>query len=224
MGYGGSCFPKDVGSLDHIALTNGHSFELLRAVIAVNNRQRLLPLQVLRKRFGRLFGVPVGVLGLAFKPQTDDIREAPAIDLVRLLHDEGASVKAHAPQANFKASKVIPGSVSLVESVLCCASGVQALVLMTEWPEFVEVDWQEIARCMKPPRFLFDGRNILDPGKMSDLGFDYQGVGRGNIASTELRSHPEEKAYHQQRPLLAAREQEILPGETEQQLTEFPSF
>jgi UDPglucose 6-dehydrogenase len=179
VGYGGSCFPKDVGSLDHTALTNGHSFELLRSVIAVNNRQRLLPLQALRQQFGRLLGVPVGVLGLAFKPHTDDVREAPAIELVRLLCDEGALVKAYDPKANAKASRIVPGSVSVVDNVLCCAGDVRALVLMTEWPEIIKTNWEEVARCMKPPRFLFDGRNALDPAEMRDLGFDYQGVGRG---------------------------------------------
>jgi UDPglucose 6-dehydrogenase len=129
VGYGGSCFPKDVGSLDHTALANGHSFELLRSVIAVNNRQRLLPLQALRKQFGRLLGVPIGVLGLAFKPHTDDVREAPAIDLVRHLCDEGALVKAHDPKANGKASRIVPASVALEDSLLSCADDVQALVL-----------------------------------------------------------------------------------------------
>jgi UDPglucose 6-dehydrogenase len=179
VGYGGSCFPKDVGSLDHTALTNGHSSELLRAVIAVNNRQRLLPLQALRQQFGRLLGVPIGVLGIAFKPNTDDIREAPAIDLIHHLYQEGASVKAYDPQANVSASKVVLGSALLVDDVLHCASGSQALVLMTEWPEFMKVDWEEVARCMKPPRILFDGRNVLDQVKMQKLGFYYQGIGRG---------------------------------------------
>jgi UDPglucose 6-dehydrogenase len=178
VGYGGSCFPKDVDSLDHTALANGHSSELLRAVIAVNNRQRLLPLQALRQQFGRLLGVPIGVLGLAFKPNTDDIREAPAIDLIHHLHQEGASVKAYDPQANVSASKIMPGLALLVDDVLHCASGAQALVLMTEWPEFVKADWKEIAQYMKPPRVLFDGRNVLDQLKMQNLGFHYQGIGR----------------------------------------------
>jgi UDPglucose 6-dehydrogenase len=159
-------------------LTNGHSSELLRAVIAVNNRQRLLPLQALRQQFGRLLGVPIGVLGLAFKPNTDDIREAPAIDLIHHLLQEGASVKAYDPQANVSASQIVPGLALLVDDVLHCAGGAQALVLMTEWSEFVNADWEEVARCMKPPRILFDGRNVLDQLKMQNLGFHYQGIGR----------------------------------------------
>jgi UDPglucose 6-dehydrogenase len=148
-------------------------------VIAVNNRQRLLPLQALRQQFGRLLGVSIGVLGLAFKPNTDDIREAPAIDLIHHLHQEGASIKAYDPQANVSASKIMPRSALLVDGVLHCASGAQALVLMTEWSEFVNADWEEVARCMKSPRILFDGRNVLDQVKMQNLGFNYQGIGRG---------------------------------------------
>lgn len=186
VGYGGSCFPKDVDSLDHTALANGHSFELLRSVIAVNNRQRLLPLQAIRERFGKVSGVSVGVLGLAFKPNTDDVRESPGVELVGHLYDQGALVTAYDPKANLKASQSIPGGVKLVEGVLDCAQGAQALALMTEWPEFIEVDWEDVARVMKAPRFLFDGRNALDPNLMCSLGFEYQGVGRGTRARSEL--------------------------------------
>jgi UDPglucose 6-dehydrogenase len=190
VGYGGSCFPKDVDSLDHTALTNGHSFELLRSVIAVNNRQRLLPLQALRERFGRFFGVSVGVLGLAFKPNTDDVRESPAIDLVNHLYDEGATVTAYDPQANAKASRLIPSGVRLVDCPLECAADSQAVVLMTEWPECIKADWAQMAETMRPPRFLFDGRNALDFKLMRALGFDYQGVGRGVKSPVELVGRP----------------------------------
>jgi UDPglucose 6-dehydrogenase len=179
VGYGGSCFPKDVDSLDHTALTNGHSFELLRSVIAVNNRQRLLPLHAMRETFGSLLGVRVGVVGLAFKPHTDDVRESPAIELVRILAEEGAIVKAYDPKANQMARRVIPASVNLVDCPLECAQGAQALVLMTEWPEIVGADWEEMARRSQQPRLLFDGRNALDAAQMQDLGFRYRGVGRG---------------------------------------------
>jgi UDPglucose 6-dehydrogenase len=182
VGYGGSCFPKDVDSLDHIALTNGHSFELLRSVIAVNNRQRLLPLHALRECFGRLQGVTVAVLGITFKPHTDDIRESPAIDVIRLLAEEGAIVKAYDPRAVPIARKVLPETVNLVESPLECAEGAQALVLMTEWPEIVEADWKEIARLAREPHLLFDGRNALDASEMQKYGFNYRGIGRGSSA------------------------------------------
>ena len=183
VGYGGSCFPKDVRALDQLALTNGHSFELLRSVIAVNNRQGLLPLYALRRRFGKLSGVTIGVLGLSFKPYTDDIREAPSINLLRHLLDEGAVVKAFDPMALSAARGIVDKSVKLVQSVLCCAEGAEALVLMTEWPEIVEAPWEEIVRCTRQPRFIFDGRNALDGAKMQELGFDYVGVGRGSVTS-----------------------------------------
>jgi UDPglucose 6-dehydrogenase len=178
VGYGGSCFPKDVRALDQLALTNDHSSELLRAVITVNNRQRLLPLYALRHRFGRLAGLRVGVLGLAFKPNTDDVRESPPIDLIRLLVEEGARVAAYDPKAMPSASKVVPEIVELVDSPYACAKESQALVLMTEWPEIVSADWPQMARLMEPPRFLFDGRNALQPSAMRSYGFEYTGVGR----------------------------------------------
>ena len=192
VGYGGSCFPKDTRALDHLALTNGHSFELLRAVIAVNNRQRLLPLFALRDELGPLSGVTVGILGLAFKPQTDDIRESPSIELIRFLVQGGASVKACDPMATSHAQEVVPDSVILLDNPLDCADGVQALILMTEWTQFTEANWEEIARRMRPPHILFDGRNALDPNEMLRLGFAYRGVGRQGVVSAWIP----EKSLH----------------------------
>ena len=186
VGYGGSCFPKDTRALDELALHNGHSLELLRSVISVNNRQRLLPLYALRERFGGLRGVSVGVLGLAFKPQTDDVRESPSIDLIRALGEEGAVVKAHDPKASSAAKGLLPGSVTLAPDPIVCAEGAQAVVLMTEWKEIVEADWAAIAAAAKLPRFLFDGRNALDPIRMRELGFEYLGVGRGVAISPKI--------------------------------------
>jgi len=179
VGYGGSCFPKDVRALDHLALTNGHNLELLRSVITVNNRQRFLPLRALRQSFGRLYGVTVGVLGLAFKPDTDDVREAPSLDLIRTLVEEGAIVRAYDPKATAAAERALPNAVHVVEDLPSCTRGAQALVLMTEWPEIVAADWAAVASQMKPPHFFFDGRNALDQAQMQALGFNYRGVGRG---------------------------------------------
>jgi UDPglucose 6-dehydrogenase len=178
VGYGGSCFPKDVRALDHLALENGHSFELLRAVIAVNSRQCLLPLYALRERFGRLAGLRAGILGLAFKPHTDDVRESPSTELIRQLLQEGVDVRAYDPMAMPRASRVLPAEVQFMDCPLACAEGAQALILMTEWPQIVESDWEEIAKQMRPPRLLFDGRNALDAARMLQMGFDYRGVGR----------------------------------------------
>ncbi len=137
VGYGGSCFPKDTKSLDDLALHNGHNFDILRSVIMVNNHQRRLPLHALREQFGRLVGTNVGILGLAFKPDTDDVRESPSIDLIRWLDQEGVAVKAYDPMASSAARDIIPESVSLVTDPITCAEGTQAIVLMTEWKEIV---------------------------------------------------------------------------------------
>ena len=179
VGYGGSCFPKDVRALDYLALSNGHNFELLRSVIIINNRQRLMPLYALRKRFDRLAGVKVSILGIAFKPNTDDVREAPSVELIHNLVEEGAVVTAYDPIAVEPAKKVLPSSVRVVEDLHCCVHGAQALVLMTEWPEIVEADWGEMARHTEPQCLFLDGRNALDPAKMGASGFEYRGVGRG---------------------------------------------
>ena len=179
VGYGGSCFPKDVRALDHLGLTSGANVELLRSVININNRQRLLPLYALRERFdANMAGLRVAVLGLAFKPNTDDIRDAPSLDLIRALVDEGSIVSAYDPEAMAAAQPHLPPVVSLTENALEAANQAQAVVLITEWQQFVNADWRDIARSMRPPRFVFDGRNALDAGEMQRLGFEYIGVGR----------------------------------------------
>ena len=179
VGYGGSCFPKDVRALEQLAVTSGVNLDLLRSVINVNNRQRRLPLYALRRRFkGALAGVRVAVLGLAFKPGTDDVREAPSLDLVKALAEEGALVSAYDPQAMAAARRHLPESVRLADNAVDAAGQAQALALMTEWAELVAADWGEIARAMQPPRLVYDGRNALDAGAMERLGFEYAGVGR----------------------------------------------
>ena len=179
VGYGGSCFPKDVRALDHLGLTSGANSELLRAVINVNNRQRLLPLYALRERFdGDLAGVRVAVLGLAFKPNTDDIRDAPALDLIGALVNEDAVVSAHDPRAMATARPHLSSRVRVAEDVLEATHQAQAIVLLTEWEQFISADWQDVARRMLRPRFVFDGRNALDEHSMRRLGFQYVGVGR----------------------------------------------
>ena len=179
VGYGGSCFPKDIRALDQLALTNDHNFELLRSVIVVNNRQRLLPLYALRNRFGSLAGVKISILGLSFKPDTDDIRQAPALDLIDVLVEEGSTVTAYDPQAVEAARRVMPSEVRLEEVITACVKGAQAIVVMTEWEQIVGADWAQLAEITEPPRLLFDGRNALDPSGMRRLGFEYKGVGRG---------------------------------------------
>ena len=178
VGYGGSCFPKDVRALDEVALTNDHNFELLRSVITVNNRQKYLPFYALRQRFGTISDLTVGVLGLAFKPNTGDIREAPAVSLIQQLIDDGACVRAFDPKATDAARKALPDNVTFTKSTMECADGCDAIILMTEWEEIVNADWKSVAARMNEARFMFDGRNALDPASMRKLAFEYHGIGR----------------------------------------------
>ncbi|MBI4311511.1 MAG: UDP-glucose/GDP-mannose dehydrogenase family protein, partial [Chloroflexi bacterium] len=188
LGYGGSSFPKDVRALDFLSTSNGHSFELLRSVVTVNNRQRLLPYFALRKVFGQLAGVKIAILGISFKPDTDDTRDAPALDLVPLLVEEGAEVRAFDPAADGR--KVLPADVTVCSSTLQAITGAQAVVLATEWKEIVNTDWASAHQQMTAPRFFFDGRNALDPEAMTSLGFDYHGVGRSGPGRVFSRTMP----------------------------------
>ena len=178
VGYGGSCFPKDVRALDFLSTVNGHSFELLRAVININNQQRILPVRKLRAVLGNLAGKKIAVLGLAFKPGTDDIREAPALDIIRLLLDEGAEVSVYDPMAINKAKKVLPSGVEFCYSAFDALNDKQGAIIVTEWKEFVEFDWALAKHRMKKPYLVIDGRNCLSPAVLRKLGFEYLGVGR----------------------------------------------
>lgn len=178
LGYGGSCFPKDVRALEFLSSLLGCNLELLRAVINVNTKQRLLPIQRLFELFPSLKNVEVAVLGLAFKPNTSDVREAPALDIVRLLVELGASVRAFDPQAMEAARPFLPAQVKMPSSIMETLKGAQAVVLVTEWPEFIELPWKEVAKVLVKPRAIFDGRNALDKEKLLSLGFLYCGVGR----------------------------------------------
>jgi len=178
LGYGGSCFPKDTRALEFLSAVKGYNCELLRAVINVNNRQRLLPIQALQETFESLKEVKVALLGLAFKPNTDDVREAPALDIARLLVELGAKVQAYDPKAMETARPLLPKEVVLCTSALEALKGVQAVILVTEWQEFIDLPWEEVAKVMTEPRFVFDGRNALDGHALMKLGFKYRGVGR----------------------------------------------
>ena len=187
VGYGGSCLPKDISALRRVAASHGIETGLLKEVARVNERQRQLPIEKLNARFrGRLNGLRVGVLGLAFKPGTDDVREAASLELIRDLVQSGAEVTAFDPKANTPARGALPPSVQPAATAEEAADCAEALMLITEWPEIVGADWGAIAAKMRPPRFLFDGRNALDARRMSRLGFEYLGVGRGDILQTHL--------------------------------------
>jgi UDPglucose 6-dehydrogenase len=176
IGYGGSCFPKDVTALKMLAGNTGYHFQLLNAVIEVNELQKRRVVGKLEKHLGSLLGKRVALLGLAFKPDTDDMREASSLVLAARLQGEGAEVVAYDPVASERAGQLL-ASVTLTGSALEALDGADAAVLVTEWREFAELDWAEVARRMARP-LIVDGRNFLDPAALRAAGFDYEGIGR----------------------------------------------
>jgi UDPglucose 6-dehydrogenase len=178
IGYGGSCFPKDVSALKMLAGNTGYHFQLLGAVIEVNELQKRRVVQKLLGRLGSLVDKRVALLGLAFKPHTDDMREASSLVLAARLQGEGAEVAAHDPVATDAARDLLDG-VELCDSALEALDGADAAVLVTEWPQFAELDWAEAASRMARP-LLVDGRNFLDPEKLRGAGFEYEGIGRAD--------------------------------------------
>jgi UDPglucose 6-dehydrogenase len=176
VGYGGSCFPKDVKALAHMASMAGAHPQLLRAVMEINRDMRRLVLQKVRGTLGSVEDRTVGVLGLAFKPNTDDLRESPAIEIIHLLQSEGACVKAFDPAANDAARAILPG-VELCSDAYAVAEGADALILLTPWSEFRRLDLDRVRQAMRYP-LLVDGRNLYDPSEMVARGFFYQPIGR----------------------------------------------
>jgi UDPglucose 6-dehydrogenase len=176
IGYGGSCFPKDVSALKMLAGNSGYHFQLLGAVIEVNELQKRRVVGKLQKHLGPLLGKRVALLGLAFKPQTDDMREASSLVLAARLEGEGAEVVAYDPVAT-EAARGLLGAVGFRDSALEALDGADAAILVTEWPEFAELDWAVAAERMARP-LLVDGRNFLDPALLRSAGFEYEGIGR----------------------------------------------
>jgi UDPglucose 6-dehydrogenase len=175
IGYGGSCFPKDTRALDYLYSVNGYHSQLLKAVIDVNAFQRRLPVTTLRRRMGDLTGKCVAVLGLAFKPETDDTREAPAQDIIRMLLVEGAIVSGFDPIGVIDFDSNLYTQES---SVADAVRGASAVIVATEWDEFAKADWKSLCETMVGPKLVFDGRNCLDPERVREGGGDYVGVGR----------------------------------------------
>ncbi len=177
LGYGGSCFPKDVKALAYMAAEKGRHPQLLNAVMDINNDRRPMAVSRLKEMIGELNGYTIGLLGLSFKPNTDDMRDAPSIDIAKSLQEEGAKVRAFDPVAMDVAKDLMPG-VEMASDPYSMAEGCDALLVMTEWNEFKHLDLERIHDLMRQPA-LFDGRNIYEPEKMSSLGFLYRGFGRG---------------------------------------------
>ena len=182
LGWGGSCFPKDVKALAHMAVIHGTHPQLLQAVIEINRNQRRKIILKLRRTLGKLNDKVIGVLGLSFKPNTDDIRDAPAVEVIHLLHNEGAIIRAYDPQSMTHASEMMD-YVTLCQDPYEVAKGCDALILITEWNEFTQLDFGRIYQLMNNP-VVIDGRNLWDPDRMQELGFDYYGMGRGANSST----------------------------------------
>jgi UDPglucose 6-dehydrogenase len=191
VGYGGSCFPKDVKALAHMASMAGAHPQLLRAVMEINRDMRRLVLQKVRGTLGSLEERTIGVLGLAFKPNTDDMREAPAVEIIHLLQSEGARVKAFDPAANAAARSYLPG-VELCSDAYAVAEDADGLILLTQWSEFRRLDLDRVRQAMRYP-LLVDGRNLYDPQEMVAKGFFYQPIGRPVPEATVVDTAPPPK-------------------------------
>jgi UDPglucose 6-dehydrogenase len=189
IGWGGSCFPKDVQALDQMAGIYGYDFKLLKSVIGVNNHQRRHMVEKIRKHFdGSLKGKTIAVLGLAFKGNTDDIRESAAIDIIEILRQEGAQVQAFDYEATENARRVLgDDKITYAADPRAAATGADAVFVATEWPQFVDLDWEAVKQALTAP-VLFDGRNLLPPQRMREYGFVYYGIGRSQETEEARRT------------------------------------
>ena len=177
-GYGGSCFPKDVQALCYIGEGQGLDMTMASAVSKVNRKQKEQLQIMMRERFGEdMEEIEAAIMGLAFKPHTNDMREAPSITLIRGLLNCGASVRAYDPIAMDEAHRLLPDNVQYAADIESLLAGADCAVIVTEWPQFKEADWKKLGGLMKR-KIVFDGRNICDPEKMRALGFEYYCIGR----------------------------------------------
>ena len=188
LGWGGSCLPKDVRALSYIASAQGVRPRILQAVHETNLYQRRVVVEKLRQLLGSLSNKTVGLLGLAFKPNSDDMREAPSLDLIHLLLQEGSRLRAYDPMSMEATARLAPG-VALCPDPYQVAAGSDALVLVTEWEEFRELDMRRMCSLMRQPYFV-DGRNMFHPATMARLGFIYEGIGRGRLGPGEAEALP----------------------------------
>jgi UDPglucose 6-dehydrogenase len=194
LGYGGSCFPKDVEALAYMAEEMGHESDILNAVMKVNNDRRQMAVDKMDELMGGMKGKRIGLLGLAFKPNTDDMRDAPSIDIAAGLIKAGATVRAYDPISMEEAKEDIHPDVEMMPDPYSLAEGMDALLVVTEWNEFKNLDLERIRNSMNEP-ILLDGRNIYEPARIKELGFRYRGVGRGYHGAAEesqgevLRAH-----------------------------------
>lgn len=179
IGYGGSCFPKDVDAFIRLSEKSGYEFNLLKEVRNVNEDQKKGFVQLIEDKLWIIKNKVIGVMGLAFKPNTDDMRNAPAVDIIHALQHEGASIKAYDPKSMDNASRMLK-NVTFCKDVYSLAKGCDCLLLVTEWDEFKKVDFRKLRQTMRQP-MIFDGRNLYAKENLNELGFEYYGVGRGNV-------------------------------------------
>ncbi|WP_369345614.1 UDP-glucose dehydrogenase family protein [Caldalkalibacillus mannanilyticus] len=176
IGYGGSCFPKDVDALLHTSKKHGVDLTILEKVVEVNKTQPLYMIEKIRNMLGSLKEKKVGILGLAFKPHTDDLRESPSLKILQVLDEEKAIVQVHDPVATLPSS-TFSSHITQCETPYLAATDADAILICTDWPEYRQLDWKKINKLLKHP-YLFDGRNMLDAHMLSQLGFLYEGVGK----------------------------------------------
>ncbi len=176
-GYGGSCFPKDCKALIKTADNHGYDFYLLKAVMQVNEDQKRLVGEWMEEWLGDLRQKQIGILGLAFKPETDDIRESAALTVIDYLKEKGAKIRAYDPIAMDNTKLLLGNEIEFGNSAYDVAEGSDAVILLTHWDEFKSLDYKKIRSLMKQP-FFIDSRNCLDQNKMQKLGFNYRGVGK----------------------------------------------
>ena len=179
IGYGGSCFPKDVDAFINIAEKLGCNFDLLKAVRAVNQQQKIFFLNKIKDLLWIIKDKTIGILGLSFKPNTDDIRNAPALDIIRALQSEGARIKAYDPSAMKNAAELLD-KVKFCKDPYEVCRGSDCLLVITEWDEFKELDFTKVKKLLKRP-LIIDGRNIYEPKSLEKLGFTYAGIGRRGV-------------------------------------------
>jgi UDPglucose 6-dehydrogenase len=177
VGYGGSCFPKDVKAMIHFASQRDYDFRILRAVEEVNNAQKTRLATKMRSHFGTLKGRTIAIWGLAFKPRTDDMREAPSIPLIKMLLAEGADVQAYDPEATRIAKGIFGNKVTFATKNYEALKGADGLAIVTEWSEFRRPDFEKMRKLMRSP-VVFDGRNLFEPEQMKQSGFTYYSIGR----------------------------------------------
>ena len=177
VGYGGSCFPKDVQALEKTANQSGYDFHILKSVMKVNRLQKLKAFKALQSKYGTLKGKKIGIWGLAYKPNTDDIREAPSLDLINDLIKDGAIIKVYDPEAMDNVKEKFGSQLTYCSSFTEACTDIDALAIMTEWSVFRNPDLDYLKNNVKDG-FIFDGRNLFDPAHMNSLGFEYISIGR----------------------------------------------